>query len=63
MTLCERSGCPDRFENAINLFSRLIKIKKKKTFFPTEDSLKAEKLFFNSCRFLLISDISEVKNG
>ena len=62
MTVCERSRCPDRFENAINIFSRLIKIKKK-TFFPTEDSLGAEKLFFNSCRFLLISDISEVKNG
>ena len=61
MTVCERSGFPDRFENAINIFSRLIKIKK--TFFPTEDSLGAEKLFFNSCRFLLISDISEVKNG
>ena len=58
--VCERSGCLNGFETTINTFLRLIKIQI--FFFPTEDSVRAEMFFFNSCRFLLISDISKLKN-
>ena len=57
--VCERSSCLNRFETTIKYILRLIKIKK---FFPTENSVRAEMFFFNSCRFLLISDISKLKN-
>lgn len=57
--VCERSGCLNRFETTIKYIFKVNKDKKE--FFPTENSVRAEMFFFNSCRFLLISDISKLK--
>ena len=58
--VCERSGCLNGFETTINTFLRLIKIQI--FFFSYRGFCQSRDVFFNSCRFLLISDISKLKN-